>query len=268
MFLDDFNIKVDIFSFLYLKEDLEYYRRLKYWDYINQLNLYFHFSPYYRFFFLDTGDFLLGKFIFVWYMTALENKNLKVYSIKTSTLNINYNMNPIIISFVANSFVSVIQRLVRHVLNIFFKKNLLLMLRLSFYFQGLHMYEPFQMASYTGVHKHNSFNHICYTLFNMDICCIEGSVNLSSKYERKLFSLESKNFLFFYFFIDLINYARFLDNNFYFLVNKIFDHILKLQFVEYSKFALERTMFYEIGSIRKKRKVKRVISEDYFFLDF
>jgi hypothetical protein len=266
--LHKFYIKVDIFSFLFLKEDLEFYRRLKYWEYINQLNLYFFFNPYYRFFFLEAGNLLLGQFFYSWYIWAVLMQNFRIYSISTSFLNISYYLNPAMIFLTFNSFISVFSKDVRQTFNFVLKKNILLILRLSLYLQSLHLYERFKMVSYSGMHRHAIYNNICNTLFGMDDCCIESFCNLSSKYEKKLFFLDNKKFRYYYFFIDLVNYGKFLGNNFLFLSNKIFNNILSLQFVEYYSIALERTLFSSVGSSRVKKKRNLFLGMEYFFFDF
>src|ERR1700735_3499841 len=127
-------------------------------------------------------------------------------------------MNILILS----SFVSVLSRNVRQAFNFVLRKNMILTLRLSLYLQSLHLTKRFQMVSYSGMHRHASYKNVCYTLFGMDDCCIDSYVNLSIKYEKKLFSLDNKKFKYYHFFTDLINYKKKLDSNFFYLSNKAF----------------------------------------------
>src|ERR1700722_18591170 len=167
-------------------------------------------------------------------------KNFKIYKIKTSFLNIHYNVNPMMNILILSSFASVFSRNIRQAFNFVLRKNMFLTLRLSLYFQSLHLTKRFQMVSYSGMHRHASYKNICYTLFGMDDCCIEVYANLSSKYE----------------------------NNFFFLSNKAFNNILTLQFIEYFSIPLERTLSSSVGSARARKKRNLFLGMEYFFLDF
>jgi hypothetical protein len=211
---------------------------------------------------------LLGEFFYPWFVWALLMKSFRIYSITTSFLDICYNINPVTTFLTSNSFISLVPKDIRQTLNFVFKKNLLLALRLSLYFQGLHLYDRFKMASYSSMHRHATYNNVCYTLFSMEDCCIESFAQLGNRYEKKLFSLDNKNFLYYYFFVDLVGYMKFLDNDFFFLSNKAFNNVLNLQFLEYCSIALERTLYGEVGGVRTKRRGNRIINTEYFFLDF
>lgn len=195
-------------------------------------------------------------------------RNFKIYKIKTSYLNIHYNVNPIMNILILNSFTSAISKNIRQTFNFVFKKDILLMLRLSLYFQSLYLHDRFKMVSYSGMHRHASYKNICYTLYGMDDCCIRSYVSLSSKYEKKLFFLDNKKFKYYHFFIDLLNYKKMIDNNFFILSNKVFNNILILQFIEYFSKPLERTLSSSVGSARASKKRNIYLGMEYFFLDF
>jgi len=185
-----------------------------------------------------------------------------------SFLDICYNISPVMLFLTFNSFISVLSKNVRQTLNFFLKKNLLLILRLSLYFQGLLLYDKFKLVSYTSMHRHVTYNDVCFTLFGVDDCCIESFRQLSEKYEKKLFFLENRKFIHYYFFIDFVNYMKILDNDFFILSNRFFNNILSLQFVEYYSIALEHTLLNDVGNVRAKKYRNRIYYTEYFFLDF
>lgn len=198
-------------------------------------------------------------------------KKFKIYYLRLSTSTVLYSMNPVILFFIKNrnSVLNYFQRNVTVVLRIIFNNDIAKRSQLFFYSLVVKFYEDADM-----LYKYKEYNplytryfNFFYSVLNLNKLCIKSCIELGGKFEKIFFGLTFKGLAFFYFFIDYLNYLKSLNNEFCSLVNKIFNNILRLQFIEYFEDILEIISQNHVGSLRKKGRGRKMELE-FFFNNF